>query len=175
VTVHGCTVRSPLTGCQVTSSPHDQSSRYSKWLDTFWTSLLHRKITNKNDIEKLQKDLDTLGEWAVENEMKINPGKSKAIRFMRAGVKNPPCYSLGGQKVMEVNSCKYLGIILQSSLNCVDQVNYIVQKAWKALHFVMRVSKKEIRIQKLYTSLVRPIVEYGAACWDPCREGQINV
>jgi len=23
-------------------------------------------------------------------------------------------------------------------------------------------------------SLVRPILEYGAACWDPYREGQIN-
>ena len=24
-------------------------------------------------------------------------------------------------------------------------------------------------------SLVRPILEYGAACWDPYREGQITV
>ena len=22
--------------------------------------------------------------------------------------------------------------------------------------------------------MVRPILEYGAACWDPCTEGQIN-
>jgi len=25
-----------------------------------------------------------------------------------------------------------------------------------------------------YTSLVRLILEYGAVCWDPFREGQIN-
>jgi hypothetical protein len=25
-----------------------------------------------------------------------------------------------------------------------------------------------------YTSLVRPILEYGAACWDPSRAGEIN-
>jgi len=25
-----------------------------------------------------------------------------------------------------------------------------------------------------YTSLVRPILEYGAACWDPYRKGQIR-
>ena len=25
-----------------------------------------------------------------------------------------------------------------------------------------------------FTSLARPVLEYGAACWDPCREGQIN-
>jgi mannose/fructose/N-acetylgalactosamine-specific phosphotransferase system component IID len=33
-----------------------------------------RKITNKNDKEMLQKDLDTLGERVVENGMQINPG-----------------------------------------------------------------------------------------------------
>ena len=38
--VHGCTVRSPLTGCQVTSRPRDRFSRYSKWLDTFRTILV---------------------------------------------------------------------------------------------------------------------------------------
>jgi hypothetical protein len=41
ITVQGCTVRSPLIDCQVSSSPRDQFSRYSKWLDTFWTALVH--------------------------------------------------------------------------------------------------------------------------------------
>jgi hypothetical protein len=35
-----------------------------------------------------------LGEWAVENGMKINPGKSKTIIFTIAQVKNPLGYSL---------------------------------------------------------------------------------
>jgi len=34
-------LRSPLTGCQVTSRPRDRFSRYSKWLDTFRTALVH--------------------------------------------------------------------------------------------------------------------------------------
>jgi len=59
-------------------------------------------------------DFDTLEEWAVDTGMKINPGKSKAIRFTRARVKNPLGYSLGDQKIPEASSCKYLGIILQS-------------------------------------------------------------
>jgi hypothetical protein len=42
-----------------------------------------------------------------------------------------------------------------------------------ALHFVMRVLKKGNRNTK-YTSKVRPILEYGAACWDPHIEGIIN-
>ena len=57
-----------------------------------------------------------------------------------------------------------------------DQVNYIVQEAWKALHFVMRVPKKGNRNTKslAYMSLVCPVLECGSACWDPCREGQTN-
>ena len=82
--------------------------------------IMYRKTTNKNNIEKLQKDLNTLGEWAVENGIKINPGKSKAIRFTRARVKNPLGYSLGDEKIPEVSSCKYLRIILRSDLNWVD-------------------------------------------------------
>jgi len=93
-------------------------------------------------MEKLQKDLDRLGEWAVENAMKINQSKSKVIRFTRARVKDPLNYSLRGTLIPEASSYKYLGIILSSDLSWTDQVNYAVKKAWKALHFTMRILKK---------------------------------
>ena len=42
VTVHGCTVRSPPTGSQVTSRPRDdQFLKYEKLLDTFLTALVN--------------------------------------------------------------------------------------------------------------------------------------
>jgi hypothetical protein len=83
----------------------------------------------------LQKDLHTLGEWVVENGIKINPGKIKAIRFTKSRVKNLLGYSLGDQKIPEASSRKCLGIILPSDLNWMDQVNYTEQKAWKTVHF----------------------------------------
>jgi hypothetical protein len=36
---------------------------------------MYRKIMNESDTEKFHIDLDRLGEWVVENVMKINPGK----------------------------------------------------------------------------------------------------
>jgi len=51
--------------------------------------VIYRKITNNEDMKILQKDLDRLEGWTVENAMKINPSKSKAVRFMRARVKDP--------------------------------------------------------------------------------------
>jgi len=52
----------------------------------------------------------------------------------------------------------------------------MVQKAWRALHFVMCIVKTGNRNKKslAYKSLVRPILEYGAACWDTYRECQIS-
>jgi hypothetical protein len=76
-------------------------------------------------------------------------GKNKAIRFTSARVKIPLGYSLGDHKVSEASTCKYLGIILRSVLSWVDQVIYTAQKAWKALHFVMRVLKRGDRNTKV--------------------------
>ena len=108
--------------------------------------------------------------------MKINPSKSKAIRFTRARVKNPLGYSLGDPKILEASNFRYLGITLRSDLNWVDQVNYTAQKTRKAFHFVMRVLKKGNRKTKsvAYMSLIHSVIEYGSACCDPRQEGQIN-
>jgi len=54
-------------------------------------------------------------EWVVENEIKINPGKSKAVSFTKGRV---------NQLIPEASSFKYLGIIIRSDLNWADHVNY---------------------------------------------------
>jgi len=45
------------------------------------------KVTDRSDIDNLQMDLNRLGEWAVEDGRKINQGKSKAVTFRKARVK----------------------------------------------------------------------------------------
>jgi len=52
----------------------------------------------------------------------------------------------------------------------------MVKKGWKALHFIISILKKGNNSTKslAYMTLVHPILEYGAACWDLYREGQIH-
>ena len=79
-------------------------------------------------MEKLQKYLDRLGEWAFENAMKINPSKNKAILFTRARANSPLNYSLMDALISEASGCKYLGIIVGSDLSWADQDNYTVKR-----------------------------------------------
>jgi len=50
------------------------------------------------------------------------------------------------------------------------------EKDLENINFTKRILKKGNTSTKrlAYMSLVRPILEYGAACWDPYREGQIS-
>jgi hypothetical protein len=86
--------------------------------------------------------------WGAENAMKMNPSNNKAFRFTRARLKDPLNYSIMGTLIPEASSCKYLEIILRSDLSWADHVNYTVKRAWKALHFTMRILKKGNRNTK---------------------------
>jgi hypothetical protein len=82
----------------------------------------------------LQKYLDRLRKWAVENTMEINPIKSKVFRFTTARVKDPLNYPLMDTLIPEVSRCKYFGIILRNKLNWADQV-YTVKKGLDGIIF----------------------------------------
>jgi len=99
--------------------------------------------------------------WVVVNNV--------IFRWVTHGACN---FSLGDQLISEASSCIYVGIISRTDLNWAAHVNYTVKKAWNALHFIMRILKKGNSSTKslAYTTLVRPILEYGVACWDPYRE-----
>jgi hypothetical protein len=43
--------------------------------------IIYKKIIDNKGMKKSKIDENSLGEWAFENEIKINPTKSKAICF----------------------------------------------------------------------------------------------
>jgi hypothetical protein len=67
-------------------------------------------IYDSRDVDKLQTDLNKLGECALENEMKINPGESMSVGFTKARVRERIKYYFGDQLFPEANSFKHLGI-----------------------------------------------------------------
>ena len=111
--------------------------------------IIHRKIMDSSDMEKLQTDLNRLGELVVENEMKTNPGKRKAVSFTKARRQERIRYYFRNQLISETSNFKYVGIIIRRDLNWTDHVNYTLRKAWKASHFIMHIHKREIIIRNV--------------------------
>jgi len=70
--------------------------------------IIYRKIMDSGNIHKLQADLNRLEEWTVENEMKINPGKSEAVSFTKARAKERIRYYFVDQLMAERSGFKYL-------------------------------------------------------------------
>jgi hypothetical protein len=88
--------------------------------------------------------------WAVENTLKINPGKSKTMSFTGGRVKSSLNYFLEDQRIPEASSCKYLGLIINRDLSWADQINYTVLKVWNALQFKMSILQKGNSNTKIY-------------------------
>ena len=73
-----------------------------------------------------------------------------------------------GEEILPVMSAKYLGVILNETLNWDQQVDQMLLKAIRSTFGLKRFSSviKEPNIAvQLYESLVRPCLEYAATVW----------
>ena len=100
--------------------------------------------------------------------MKFNPGKCYTMT-LATRTHTPNMYTFCGQTLTSVDSHCYLGIHLSSTLNWTAQTKAASNKAQQTLGVIRRnLNKCPTRIKAVaYTSLVRPILEYASAAWDP--------
>ena len=125
-------------------------------------------IANTDDQRALlQKDIDQLKEWADKWQMGFNADKCKVIRF---GNKKPEGgYNLNGEMLEWVEEEKDLGVIVNKSLKNSRQAQEAVKKANRMFGMIFRNfhSRTKNIILPLYTSLVRPHLEFCNQFWNP--------
>ena len=139
--------------------------------------LIFRTIKGANDIRLLQADLDALTEWAEKWQMAFNAKKCTVLKIhrKRAPLRGNP-YHMMGTALDEVDQATYLGLELTNNLSWSPQVQKITKKANNTLHFLRRNlwgSPQKVK-EMAYTSMVRPILEYGSTVWDPHEATHIN-
>ena len=85
-------------------------------------------------------------------------------------------YTFCGQTLTSVDSHCYLGIHLSNTLNWTTQTKAASTKAQQTLGVIRRNwNKCPTHIKAVaYTSLVRPILEYVSAAWDPHSQNNIK-
>lgn len=125
----------------------------------------------------LNTDLDTIHNWAETWLVKFNPSKSESLLVSRKSARNvhPPLF-MNNQIIPEVTSHKHLGIFLAKDGTWHEHIDFIISKAWQRVN-VMRKLKFLIdrdSLNKIYTSFIRPVLEYADVVWDNCSQYELN-
>lgn len=91
-----------------------------------------------------------------------------------------PAILLEGEPLEQVNTFKYLGVIISDDLSWTTQVHSVCTKAKKIVRVIYRrfhnaEANTLFQLPRyIYTTLVRPHLEYVAPVWDPFTAGSIN-
>ena len=99
--------------------------------------------------------------------MELNADKCHILHF---GKRNPRYeYQINGCKVSIVNEQEDLGVIIDDNLNFTSHYVKARNKANKIVGFIKQsvTTRKPQTMVKLFSSLVRPILEYAAPFWSP--------
>ena len=121
----------------------------------------------------LQDDLNKLEAWARDCGMSFNATK---CNVMSIRPKSSKFYELDDTILKSASSTPYLGVEISDDLKWSTHVNNISKKANSKLGFVRRNLKNCSTENKktAYMALVRSVLEYGSAVWDPHTQTDIN-
>ncbi|KAF7237680.1 Poly(U)-specific endoribonuclease-A [Varanus komodoensis] len=123
--------------------------------------------TTEEQVLQIQKDRDRLWKWAGDNRMVFNVDKCKVLHL---GHRNR-CHKYRlGDKWLEGSTCERdLRVLVDCRLNMSQQCDAVVKRVNATLGCIARsvASRSKEVLLPLYTTLVRPQLEYCAQFWAP--------
>ena len=130
--------------------------------------LVYREIHCAEDQIQLQRDLLALEQWSTRWGMHFNTKKCNIMTISRS-TPLTKLYQLNNSVLQQVDSCDYLGITISEDLGWSENISAKTKKANSRLGFLKRNLKGcPLNLKRTaYVALIRFMLEYGAAVWDP--------
>ena len=127
---------------------------------------LYCPIQSHEDCLKLQSDLNRLTVWSKNWSLKFNESKCAVLRIKQS-IKY--VYSLNGLPLQDVLHQKDLGVIISKNLLPHDHMQSIVKKSNQRIGLIKRcfTDLTPDKVEILFNSLIRLILEYGSPSWNP--------
>ena len=117
---------------------------------------------------QLNRDLERISKWAKSWLVTFNPEKTKSLHISLKKNKNLPPLIFNNHPIESVDAHKHLGITFNNKLTWTDHIETIYTSANIKLILLARL--KFILDRKtlltLYTTFVRPCLEYGSIIWN---------
>ena len=135
-----------------------------------------KQILTNEDVEIMQKDLDTLHEWSVKWLLKFHPEKCINLRIQLNQNTPQHTYRLGNNELKNVEEVRDLGVIVDTRLKFQKHISTKVNKAnqmWGTIKRTFKHMKKDI-FKKLFSAHVRSHLEYAVQSWCPYLRKDIN-
>ena len=134
--------------------------------------LLSKPISYPEDYGGLQSDVNTIHDCIRASHLTLNPSKRKYLICSKKRHPYLPAagLQLDGIALEQVNSYRYLGVVVSSKLTRSEHIEQVCSKARKLVGMLYRqfYSWADTPILLLiYLTCIRPHLEYACQLWDP--------
>ena len=131
---------------------------------------IFREVCSQNDALLLQEDIDSLTQWSDKWLLRFNIDKCNVLTLGRFdNIRYTHRYSLYGEELEHVFEEKDLGVIVDMELSFEEHISTKIKKANGIMGLIRRTfSYLDCDMfKRLYTTFVRPHLEYAQSAWSP--------
>lgn len=131
---------------------------------------IFKKIHCLDDCLILQRSLERINDWCLNNNLQLNMGKCNVLSFTTKTSVIKYNYVLTGKYVLRSDAFCDLGVTFDAKFSFVPHINKVLSDASKSYGFIVRCTRdfNNIEVIKiLYNSYVRSKLEYASVIWSP--------